>query len=662
MSTAVEEGALLWEPSEEFKQQSVVAEYMRWLATHKSLQFGSYDELWQWSVTELEGFWASLVEFLGIVFDRPWQRVLAERTMPGARWFEGAEINYTENVFRHASGTRPALISRSETRPLEELSWAELERQVASVAAWLRSNGVGKGDRVVAYMPNIPETVVAFLAAASLGAVWSSCSPDFGTEAVLDRFGQIEPKVLFAVDGYSYGGKLFDKMPVVRELQQGLPSVTCTVLLPYAATGTAADLPNAVEWQAAVSARGEPLRFEPLPFEHPLWVLYSSGTTGLPKALVHPVGGTIVELSKQLAMHCDLRAGDRLFWYSSTGWMMWNFIVSGLLLGTTTVLYDGNPGYPDMEVLWRFAEQARVKLFGTSAAYVTSCLKAGLNPSQRFDLSALRCLASTGSPLPPEGFAWAYDCVKRDLWLVSVSGGTDVVSAFVGGCPLLPVHAGELQARALGVKMDAFDEQGNSVRDQLGELVVTEPMPSMPVFLWNDPDGSRYRESYFEMYPGVWRHGDWVKITRRGTCVIQGRSDSTLNRLGVRIGTSEVYSAVEALPEVADSLIIGLELPNGGYYMPLFVMLQPGARLDDALRERIKLTIRGHFSPRHVPDEIIAVAAIPRTLSNKKMEVPVKRLFMGVPLDKAAKIGATSNPRALEDFQALARRASPLLV
>ncbi|MGH2470169.1 MAG: AMP-binding protein, partial [Chloroflexota bacterium] len=329
MSTAVEEGALLWEPSEEFKQRSVVAEYMRWLAAHKSLHFGSYDELWQWSVSELEAFWASLVEFLGIVFDTPWQRVLAERTMPGARWFEGGEINYAENVFRHASSTRPALISQSETRPLAELSWAELERQVASVAAWLRSRGVTKGDRVVAYMPNIPETVVAFLAAASLGAVWSSCSPDFGTEAVLDRFGQIEPKVLFAVDGYSYGGKLFDKMPVVRELQRGLPSVACTVLLPYAGGGTAADLPNAVEWQAAASASSEALRFEPLPFEHPLWVLYSSGTTGLPKALVHPVGGAIVELSKQLAMHCDLRAGDRLFWYSSTGWMMWNFIVSG---------------------------------------------------------------------------------------------------------------------------------------------------------------------------------------------------------------------------------------------------------------------------------------------------------------------------------------------
>jgi acetoacetyl-CoA synthetase len=540
------------------------------------------------------------------------------------------------------------------------MSWSELEHQVASVANYLKSVGVKPGDTVVAYMPNIPEAVVAFLAAASVGAIWSSCSPDFGADAVLDRFGQIQPKVLFAVDGYTYAGKPFPRMDAIRELQRNLPTLEQTVVVTY--FGEANDVPKtAANWNDLMRGSPPPLTFEPLAFEHPLWVLYSSGTTGLPKALVHSHGGVVLEHVKVLGLHQNLRPGDRLFWFTSTGWMMWNYIVGGLLVGAVPVLFDGNPAYPDLNVLWQLAEAARMKVFGTSAAYIMSCLKAGIQPSSRFDLSSLKCIGSTGSPLPPEGFAWAYDSVKSDLWLASVSGGTDVVSAFVVGCPLLPVHAGELQCRALGASVVAFDANGNSIVDETGELVITAPMPSMPVFLWNDPDFSRYRASYFDMYPGVWRHGDWIRITPRGSAIIQGRSDSTLNRLGVRIGTSEVYSAIERLPEIRDSLVIGLELPQGGYYMPLFVVLAEGVELDDALKRKINTTIRTQFSPRHVPDEILAVPAIPRTLSDKKMEVPVKKLFMGVPVDQTANVGATRSPEALLYFADLAQKCSPLL-
>ena len=661
--SAVAEGELLWEPSQSFKERSVIAEYLRWLDERHGRHFDTYADLWQWSVTQLEAFWTSVVEFFGVEFQRPAEHVLGSRAMPGARWFEGAQINYAQNVFRHASAERPALAYQSETRPLTHLSWAELESQVASVAASLRAMGVKAGDRVVGYMPNIPETAVAFLAAASVGAIWSSCSPDFGVDAVLDRFAQIEPKVLFAVDGYSYAGKTFGRLAAIRELQRRLPTLRHTVVVPYVpSVEPESERPtDATAWGEVTSDRSARLSFEPLPFEHPLWVVYSSGTTGLPKALVHSHGGVVIEQVKVLGLHTNIRQGDRLFWYTSTGWMMWNFIIGGLLVGATPVLFDGNPAYPDLDTLWRLAEDARIAMFGTSAAYIMSCKKAGLRPAEHHDLTPLTCIGSTGSPLPPEGFGWAYESVKNDLWLASVSGGTDVVSAFVGGCPLLPVRAGELQCRALGASVNAFNENGRSVIDETGELVITEPMPSMPVYLWNDPDFSRYRASYFDMYPGVWRHGDWIRITSRGSAVIEGRSDSTLNRLGIRIGTSEVYSAVERLPEIRDSLVIGLELPNGGYYMPLFVVLAEGVELNEELKRKINATIRTQFSPRHVPDEILAVAAIPRTLSDKKMEVPVKKLFMGVALDKAANVGATRSPEAVEYFAELARNISPLL-
>jgi acetoacetyl-CoA synthetase len=567
--------------------------------------------------------------------------------MPGAHWFPGARLNYAEHVFRNETEARPALLFSSERHHLETISWRELRRQAGAVAASLREMGVGPGDRVVAYLPNIPQAVVALLACASVGAIWSSCSPDFGAQGVVERFEQIEPRVLFAVDGYQYGGRALDRLPVVRELQAALPKLRHTVLVPYLDPHATAS--GTVSWNDLLARDGE-LELEQLPFDHPLWVLYSSGTTGLPKAMVHGHGGILLEHLKALALQCDLKPEDRLFWFTTTGWMMWNLLMGGLLVGCTCVLYDGSPSYPDVAALWKLAQDARITRFGASAAFLGNCMKAGLEPGDRFDLGALRAIGSTGSPLAPETFRWVYQSVKRDVWLASTSGGTDVCSSFLSACPFLPVREGELQGPALGVSVRAFDPTGNPVIEQVGELVITEPMPSMPVRFWNDPDGTRYRESYFEMYPGVWRHGDWIRMTESGGAVISGRSDSTLNRHGVRIGSSEIYRAVEAVPEVIDSLVVGLEEQGGTYAMPLFVVLRDGIELDDALRERIRLQVRSSLTPRHVPDVIVQAPAVPRTLNGKKLEVPVKRILMGEPAKRVLNRGVLANPESLDFY------------
>jgi len=645
----LQEGTLLWEPSATFQAGTNLTRYLGWLERERGLRFSDYAALWRWSVDDLEAFWSSIVDHHEIPIRGDWSRVLGDATMPGAVWYEGAEINYAEAVFRQASTDRAALVFQSERHPLRALSWADLEASVAAVATGLRRLGVGRGDRVVAVLPNIPEAVVAFLACASLGAIWAGCSPDFGTRSLIDRFAQVSPKVLIAVDGYTYGGKRFDRREVIGEVRAELPSLEWTVLVPYLDPDTGPAGPNETSWADLLAGPARPLTFESLPFDHPLWVLYSSGTTGLPKAIVHGHGGIVLEHAKVVGLQCDVRRGDRMFWYTTTGWMMWNLLLGSLLVGGTPVLYDGNPGYPDLGVLWEMAAGAGVTLFGTSAAFLAASLKAGARPGAEHDLGALRAIGSTGSPLAVDVYGWVYEAVKKDVWLISLSGGTDVASAFVGGVPILPVHAGELQARSLGARVEAFDQAGRSVIGETGELVLTAPLPSMPVSFWNDPDGARYRESYFEMYPGVWRHGDWIRITERGSAVIEGRSDSTLNRQGIRFGTSELYGVVEGLPEIADSLVIGLELPRGRYWMPLFVVLAEGFELDD-VAGRIRAAIRESLSQRHVPDAIIAVPAIPRTLTGKKMEVPVKRLLLGMPLAEVAAAGATADPSALDFF------------
>jgi acetoacetyl-CoA synthetase len=650
--TEATEGTLLWEPSEEFKENANVSRYMEWLEKEKGLSFDDYGELWEWSVTELEEFWASIWEYSDVRASKPYTRVLSGREMPGAKWFEGAELNYAEHVFRNAKEDEPAVLHQSELRPLSETSWRELEDKVGALAEGLKGLGVERGDRVVAYLPNVPEALIAFLACASLGAVWSSCSPDFGVGSVVDRFAQIEPKVLLAVDGYRYGGKDFDRTEVAARLQEEIPALEKTVVLPYLTEepDTSA-LENVVFWDELLSGNeGAELAFEQVPFDHPLWVLYSSGTTGLPKAIVQGHGGILLEHLKKIHLHIDLKPEDRFFWFTTTGWMMWNLLVSGLLSGSTILTYDGNPGYPDMNALWEFAQETAMTCFGTSAGYLTSCMKSGIEPGRNFDLSALKSIGSTGSPLPPEGFDWIYENVKRDLWLFSTSGGTDLCTAFVGGVPLLPVRSGELQARSLGAKVEAYNEEGNSLVDEVGELVITEPMPSMPLYLWNDPEGERLRESYFDKYPGVWRHGDWIKIKPEGSAVIYGRSDSTINRGGVRMGTSEIYRAVDTVEEVQDSLVIDIQKQNGEAYMPLFVVLEEGAELDEDLVGKIKKSIRETTSPRHVPDEIQAVPDVPRTLNGKKLEVPVKKILAGTPPEEAVSKDSLSNPDSLDTF------------
>lgn len=648
--TGASDPELLWTPSQDKIAASGLWRYMAWLKSERGLDFDSYEDLWAWSIDELDAFWRSIWDYFDVQADGSNEPVLESSAMPGAQWFPNSQLNYAEHVFRKAAGTLPAIIARSETSGVREMSWDELKRDTAALAARLRALGIRPGDRVASYLPNRAETVVAFLACASVGAIWSSCSPEMGRTMVLDRFSQIEPKLLFAVDSYSYNGKLHDRADTVQELIDGLPSLGHVV---HVRGPLANERPvgwrDVIAWDDAISGEAE-LRFERVAFSHPLWIVYSSGTTGLPKAIVHSHGGIVLTHLKTMTLQHDLRPGDRLLFLGSTGWIVWNLQVGALLTGATIVLYDGNPAWPDNRAIWQFLDQQGITLFGCGAAFLTNCMKDGLRPKDFAALKQLRSINSTGSPLPVEAYRWVYDAVKSDLWLASISGGTDIASGFVACSPILPVHAGEIQCRELGVAAFALNEAGEPVIDEVGELVIVKPMPSMPVFFWNDKENARYLDSYFDHFPGLWRHGDWIRFTPGGTCQIYGRSDTTINRFGIRIGTAEIYRVVEEITEIRDSLVVDLEYLGRESFMPLFVVLQPGVTLDDALKAKIASQIRTHGSARHVPSEIFQVDEIPRTLSGKKMELPVRKLLLGSPASKVASPDAMINPASFEYF------------
>ena len=653
MTTSDTGRELLWAPSEERVRASRMTAYLDWLGRERGLRFAAYEDLWRWSVEDLDGFWRSIWDYFDVLASAPPTAVLDHRRMPGATWFPGARLNWAENVLRYADRDGPAVVGLSEDREPVELSWAELAAQVASFAAALRELGVRPGDRVAAYLPNIPQAVVALLATASVGAVWSCCAPDFGTKGVVDRFQQIAPAVLIAVDGYRFGGKDVDRGAVLAELGQQLPSVRHTIVVRHMHPDRPAP-PGALTFDA-LSGRSAAPHYEQVPFDHPLWILYSSGTTGLPKGIVQSQGGILIEHLKLHGLHFDTGPDDRVFILASTAWMVWNALVSALSVGATIITYDGSPVKPETDAMFAVCARHRVTWFGTGAAYLTICERAGAHPGDHYDLSALRSIMSTGSPLPDAAWHWVYNAVKRDVLLGSDCGGTDVCSAFIGSNPLLPVYAGEMQAPDLGVGIESWSDAGEPLVGEVGEMVITEPMPSMPVAFWNDVDGSRYRDAYFGTFPGVWRHGDWLTVTEEGTYIVHGRSDSTINRGGVRMGSADIYAAVDAMPEIAGSLVIGAELPGGDYYMPLFVVLAPGAQLSEELRERIRRAIREEVSPRHVPDDIVSTPALPTTLTGKKLEVPIKRLIQGMPPEKAVNPAIVADPDVLRwyvDFAA----------
>lgn len=664
----------LWRPSAERVASAAITRYRDWLRRETGQDFRDYESLWRWSVTDLEGFWASIWRFCGMRAATPYTRVLGERRMPGARWFEGATCNFADQMLWRAAepgwADREAVVFRSERVVRQAITWGGLAAQAGALAATLDRLGVAHGDRVVSYMPNVPQSIVALLATVSRGGIWSACAPDMGAAGVLDRFTQIEPTVLFAVDGYRYGGRDFDRRDTVRELVARLPSVRAVVLVPYldpqADLGDAIEVPArdgaparrvaVIRWDDAL-ARPAPWSPRPVAFDHPLWIVYSSGTTGTPKPIVHGHGGTQIEYLKALTLHSDLSEHDRFFWFTSTNWIMWNMVVSVLVAGSTALLYDGNPGHPDYTTLWRFAQDERATFFGLSPAFVQLNLKNGVRPRESCDLSALRTVGATGSPLTEDGYRWIHAHVSPDAMIASISGGTDPNTAFLGTCPIAPIHAGEMQARGLGAAIFAYDDAGVPVYDQVGELVCTQPMPSMPLFFWGDADGRRYFDSYFDTYPGVWRHGDWLKLVPRPDAVagvIYGRSDSTINRHGIRMGTSELYRVVESFDEVADALVIDLEYLGRPSFMALFVVPRAPHALDDALAQRLRDAIRTQLSSRHVPDAVLAIPEVPRTISGKKLEVPVKKILLGQPADTACNRSAMANPGSIDWFVAYA--------
>ncbi|WP_232661974.1 acetoacetate--CoA ligase [Pseudonocardia sp. TRM90224] len=657
-----EEGELLWTPSADFVQRSNVAAFISWLTENDRAAVRDYDELWRWSVADTEGFWSSVWDYFRVRSTTPYDRVLDDPAMPGTAWFPGSRVNYAEHLLRYArlaDEDETVFHHSSETRPQARMSWRELERQVRIVATKLRALGVRPGDRVVAYMPNVPETAVAMMATVAIGGVWSSAAPEFGVTTVTDRFSQIGPRVLLVADGYRFGGKDFSRSEEASAIAAALPSLQHVVWLPYldAAAPVPEGLPGPLTWDELAGGpvvADDEFTYEHVAHDHPIWVVFSSGTTGLPKAIVHSHVGVLLEHLKVMHFHLDLRPGSTMLFYTTTGWMMWNLLLSALLTGSSVVLYDGSPGHPEIDKLWELAAQTGATFFGASPTYIQMMEKAGLRPGAKYGLSRLEAMLVAGAPSTPETFAWCYENVKRDLWVTSQSGGTELCSGFVGASPTLPVYAGEIQTRMLGMDVHAWDDNGEELVDEVGELVVTSPFPSMPIRFWNDVDGKRYHESYFDTFPGVWRHGDFLKINNRGGCYIYGRSDSTLNRYGVRIGTAEIYRAVEREPEVADSLIVCCELAGGTFFMPLFVSLKPGSEMTDELRLRLARRLRADCSPRHVPDKIYEVGAIPFTLTGKKMEVPVRKILMGWPAEKAASRDAMSNPESIDYFVAFA--------
>ncbi|MEQ9290031.1 MAG: acetoacetate--CoA ligase [Cyclobacteriaceae bacterium] len=645
---------VLWTPTPQFIEQSNLGDFRHWLRANKNLSFDSYEGLWEWSINHIELFWESLWQYFDIKSHSPYQAVLSSHNMPGARWFEGATLNYAEHIFRQKTQGQPALYFKNEYTNTTAISWDELENKVSSVQQFLIGQGVKKGDCVAGYLPNIPEAIIVFLAVNSLGAIWTCCSPDFGVNTVIDRFEQVAPKLLFAVNGYQYNGKRNLRTDEISQIRNGISSIETVVIIPYLDALQETSIENAQTWENILEIPPSPVRFSAVDFSHPIWVLYSSGTTGKPKAITHSHGGVLLEHLKYMHFHNDVKKGEHFFWFTTTGWMMWNFLQASMLAGAVPVLYDGSPAYHNLNALWEMTEQLPIHHFGTSAPYLTACMKKGLTPGKDYNLQALRSIGSTGAPLPPETFEWVYQHVSQGVWLCSMSGGTDVCTAFVGGCPEVPVYKGAIQARALGCALYAYDELGNKINGSLGEMVIEQPMPSMPVFFWNDPKNKRYLSSYFEKYAGKWCHGDWINISDNGSLIIQGRSDATLNRKGIRIGTAEIYAVLDNLEEIKDSLVVDLEKPNGDDIMVLFAVLEPGINLEEIIT-KIKGQLKDKCSPRHVPDRIIAVKDIPYTLSGKKMEIPVKKILLGMNQSKNINPETVRNPEALRQFTEMAQ-------